>query len=399
MIPLPLRWLFSRQVRHATELARHVHRIAQAQRDQLSEQALAAVNAAVAELRRVLRAGADRATLSQTVNQLESTANAWLKPYPHASLRENVDVLLVAIAIAMAIRTFFFQPMKIPTGSMQPTLFGITHQNLIEDPSAHIPNRLKRFADYWLSGISYYHVVARESGELNAFEPPRMVLPFVKKQRFRVGSQWYTVWFPPENLPKLAELSYGQRFTKGEDIIKLRVISGDHLFVNRLTYNLRRPQRGEIIVFETQGIPLLQQGTHYIKRLVGLGGERIRIGDDRHVVINGKRLDASTPRFENIYSFDPASPPRESQYSGHVNGEILRHFTHPKVAAYFPNGAAEFVVRPNHYFVLGDNTMNSFDSRGWGDFPREKVIGKASFVYWPILSAQTPQGRFGWGYR
>ena len=57
--------------------------------------------------------------------ELQFAAEKWLKPYPNAAWRENVEVLLVALAVAMAIRTFFLQPFKIPTGSMQPTLFGV----------------------------------------------------------------------------------------------------------------------------------------------------------------------------------------------------------------------------------------------------------------------------------
>ncbi len=60
--------------------------------------------------------------------KVEDAANKWLKPYPNAAWRENVEVLLVALAVAMAIRTFFLQPFKIPTGSMQPTLFGVTSE-------------------------------------------------------------------------------------------------------------------------------------------------------------------------------------------------------------------------------------------------------------------------------
>ena len=60
------------------------------------------------------------------MENLEKAANKWLKPYPNAAWRENVEVLLVALAVAMGIRTFFLQPFKIPTGSMQPTLYGVT---------------------------------------------------------------------------------------------------------------------------------------------------------------------------------------------------------------------------------------------------------------------------------
>jgi len=50
----------------------------------------------------------------------------------------------------------------------------------------------------------------------------------------------------------------------------------------------------------------------------------------------------------------------------------------------------EGVIKPS-YMVMGDNTCNSFDSRGWGPFPAKNVIGKSFFVYWPITT------RFGWG--
>ena len=105
--------------------------------------------------------------------------------------------------------------------------------------------------------------------------------------------------------------------------MKLRVNAGDHLFVDRITYNFRPPKRGEIIVFETKGIDSLPQDQFYIKRMVAMGGERVQIGDDRHLIINGKRLDASTPHFENVYSFNPKEPPRDSHYSGHVNFPYL----------------------------------------------------------------------------
>ena len=83
------------------------------------------------------------------MQSLETAANKWLKPYPNAAWRENIEVLLVAIAVAMAIRTFFIQPFKIPTGSMQPTLFGITQENLIGRDDVVIPNPLAGFFTFW----------------------------------------------------------------------------------------------------------------------------------------------------------------------------------------------------------------------------------------------------------
>jgi signal peptidase I len=188
-----------------------------------------------------------------------------------------------------------------------------------------------------------------------------------------------------------------REFKEGDTLITLKSFSGDHLFVDRLSYNFRRPKRGEIIVFETKNIPAMaadQQGQFYIKRLVGMGGEKIRIEDDRHLVANGQRLDASTPHFGRVYSFDPAMPPAESTYSGHVNNQV-----YPGLAPLFPNATTEFPIPSDHYMVMGDNTLNSSDSRTWGSFPQANVIGKNWFVYWPIGRQDGRESRFGWGNR
>ena len=74
-----------------------------------------------------------------------------------------------------------------------------------------------------------------------------------------------------------------------------------------------------------RGQDILVDNTHYIKRLVGLSGEHVRIGDDRHVVINGTRLDNRTPGFEKVYTFE--GPPRDSLYSGHVNNKMAIQYS------------------------------------------------------------------------
>jgi signal peptidase I len=397
---MTLHWFFSKTLRHAVDMHKHVRRMRNAQSDILSPAALQALDTALDQTQRAMDSKASKEDLLKQMAELEKVAGKWLKPYPHPVWRENIEVLLVAIAVAMGIRTFFLQPFKIPTGSMQPTLFGVTTDNLKDEPSVQIPGFARRFWDAAVGGVFYHKVIAEDDGELIEISPPEHVFRFINKtrivMRYRNAPEPkpHTIWFTPEDrtarFGERAGIHVDQTFRKGEYIVKMRDIAGDHLFVDRVTYNFRRPQRGEIIVFKTRNIDHPYFATvddFYIKRLVALPNEHVRIGNDRHVIINGNRLDASTPHFESVYSFK--GMPRDSHYSGHVSG--------PALAPLLPDEQTEFVVRSNRYFVMGDNTVSSFDSRAWGDFPRENVIGKSFFVYWPISNREF--SRFGWAQR
>jgi signal peptidase I len=387
----PWRWFASRAVRRATELRRQVRRLVNEQRDQLSPEAIRLINAADENLDSLLATNAGSAAVEKGMAALESTANERLLPYANGALRENIKEILVAVTVIFSFTTFFLQLTKIPTNSLLPTLYGITSQDLRNEPDFKIPGQLGRLFDYWVHGVAYYQVTAEADGPVEEVEEPKLILPLVKRQRLLAGGHWYTVWFPPDRFEERAGLHSGRVYRKGEDIVKLKVVAGDHLLVDRVTYNFRRPKRGEIFVFKTKGIQDLPEGQLYIKRLVALGGEHVRIGDDQHLVIDGKRLDASTPHFENVYSF--SGPPREGKYFGHVNEAVANRYGRYGLAKLFPNAACEHIVAPRHYFAMGDNTMNSFDSRDWGDVPCQNVIGKCWFVYWPFTD------RFGWGTR
>jgi signal peptidase I len=415
------RWFLSKTVREVVAVQKHYARLLAAQRDVLSPQAVGAVTAGLNNLAAALAAGENKGALRLKAEELQFAGEKWLKPYPHAAWRENIEVLLVALAVALAIRTFFLQPFKIPTGSMQPTLFGVTSTpdftkiNFWQDDKTklqaevqeqyrasaalEIPTGWAAFKA-WLHGESYLHIVAEADGPIESVSPVTKFLIFNIKQTLVIGGHEQTAWFPPDlgeaPLAKRCGLNPDRVYHKGEDVVKLRVSAGDHLFVDRLTFNFRKPERGEIVVFKTQGInhPQMPQDQFYIKRLVVLPHEKVRIGDDRHLVINGERLDASTPHFENVYGFNPATPPKESQFSGHVNNKVAAEFgLYPNLAPLFLDGDQVFDNDGNTYMVMGDNTCNSFDSRAWGTFPAENVIGKQFFVYWPLTS------RFGWANR
>ena len=121
-----LKWLLSRTVRQAVQMYRHVGRLLHSQRDILEPQAFDAIQGSVNSLRQTVRQGASNEAIAQGMENLEQTANKWLSPHAYPGARENVEVMLVAIAVAMAIRTFFLQPFKIPTNSMWPTYYGMT---------------------------------------------------------------------------------------------------------------------------------------------------------------------------------------------------------------------------------------------------------------------------------
>jgi signal peptidase I len=434
------RWLTSKTVREALTVHKHYRRLLAAQRDLLAPQAIGPVQAKLDELHAAIQEG-HKGRINIKAEELQFAAEKWLKPYPSAAWRENVEVLLVALAVAMAIRTFFLQPFKIPTGSMQPTLFGVTStpdygpvfllQRLGAEPatvnkayeqqmqvqkSLVIPTGWE-WVKKWMQGISYVHLVAPCDGKAEV-GPMQRLLIFNLRQTITIGGVAKTLWFPPDfgesDIARRGGMFPGRVYHQGEDVVKMQVQAGDHLFVDRLTYNFRPPERGEIAVFETKGIqnPRMEQDEFYIKRLVALPGERVQIGDDRHLRINGQRLDASTPHFENVYGFDPKQPPRESQFSGHVNDTVadndgLNTKPYIQLAPLFPDETTVFTnelfdvtnvvtgegEKVNSYMVMGDNTCNSFDSRAWGPFPARNVIGKSFFVYWPLSP------RFGWGNR
>lgn len=122
--------------------------------------------------------------------------------------------------------------------------------------------------------------------------------------------------------------------------------AGDMVLVNRLAYKFGQPERGEIIVFKYPPEPTQ---TPYIKRVIGLPGDKIQIAGGQVT----------------------------------VNGQVL---VEPYIAAQTSRGG-EWTVPENSLFVMGDNRNNSSDSRAWGMVPFGNIIGKALFIYWPFEHA------------
>lgn len=404
--------LFSSFFRHATsrsyrkgkELVEAIRKVLENQRDQLKPEAVQAVEGALQRARRVLQTGS-RDEIKAEMDRLHGVADQWLKRYPHSEVR---DYLLMAVELAVLIlgsRAFFVQPMVIPTGSAQPTFWGITAEPLVGSKSEVIPSLPVRLWEWVTQGVTYCYAESEVEGYLKEVSETKNFrhIPFLSYATVQIGDNQHTheqkIWFVPEKLIQYLVTADGNGhavapyYHVGDRIIGARFHAGDHLFVERFTYNFRHPRRGETIVFRSEHHPGMTPDTHYIKRLVGLGGERIRIGDDRHVYINDRQLTTNDYGFEKVYSFNPAEPPRANQYSGHVNEKTSRALAgRSAYSLNFPDGTTEYQIPPHRYVCFGDNTMNSADSRAWGEpsFPQEQVIGKELFVFWPFTE------RFGW---
>ena len=125
--------------------------------------------------------------------------------------------------------------------------------------------------------------------------------------------------------------------------MKMKVSAGDHLFVDRLTYNFRKPERGEIIVFETKGIQTSTQ-CHRMS-FTSSGWSRCPAKRCRSATtgICSSTAGGSTPQRRILKMFMaliPTQPPRESQYSGHVNGTVAQKYDlYPNLAPIFPDAA------------------------------------------------------------
>jgi len=220
-------------------------------------------------------------TVPQMEKEIERLNDVYQKVFPSQPdhwIRENGEVFLVAILVAMAFRAYFLQPFRIPTGSMQPTLYGIWVEPSTVAPP---PKQPKQFIENIIFGKKYVYVECEESGtiktnylqwqgRLGLFPEIRTVRgwPFYASE-FTLGGRNYTVPVQREQLldmlnktlaAKKGDWSDNPVFEKGEIVLNYQIINGDHLFVDRFSYNFVRPKHGDIFVFETKGIPVNASG-------------------------------------------------------------------------------------------------------------------------------------------
>src|SRR3954465_11750629 len=151
----------SRIVKHSKLLLRHAQKFLRYKADVLDETQREEIAAGMRRLHAALRQR-DRKQVEARAEALDGQLHQ-LQPITWEShWRENVEVILVAIVVAVAIRSYFLQPFKIPTGSMQPTLDGI-----IGSPSENPPpNLARKIVDFVVLGRNYIDVVSQEDDQI-----------------------------------------------------------------------------------------------------------------------------------------------------------------------------------------------------------------------------------------
>jgi signal peptidase I len=172
------------------------------------------------------------------------------------------------------------------------------------------------------------------------------------------------------------------------------LLAGDYILVNKFTYGLRvpilnntffeinHPTRGDVFVFHYPPEPSVD----YIKRVVGLPGDKIRYQDKR-LTINGKFLDV-----QNVGDYAYVKPglnmvtaKHYREQLGNVEHDILinewvNSYDSDAIGAKFANDE-EITVPAGHYLAMGDNRDDSSDSRVWGFVPERNLVGKAFFIW------------------
>lgn len=393
-------FLTPRYLKHAKLLHKGVTRFINYKRDVLPPAKLEEISILRRSLEDAMRAR-DKARIATLNDEINTACERALPLEQQSEIAENVEVFFVAIVIALGIRSYIAQPFKIPTGSMQPTLYGIVANHTEQDTA---PGWLKQCKDY-VTGRSYINVVSNHSGYLRKTEPltEHGFMGFFTHCRLHFADgETIWIWAPMRqltddkfhlglhqylNLPMTADGSNitpdaeaerriadasSTYVTKGQLLARGTLDTGDHVLVNKFSYHFRRPVRGEVFVFTTQNIsgpymsvPAEQGSQHYIKRLVGVPGDRLEVKSPV-LWINDK--PAEEFGIQRVGAM-------QGPYKGYGNFGMLA-----------PGRARELSARDGdrEYWAMGDNSYNSSDSRYWGPVPERNLVGPALLCYFPF---------------
>jgi len=395
---------------HWLDVAGRVHDY---RRDRLTPAELAELNQKTERLRRQLREGEDAGRLKLGIEALEDvlrrTGGA---VYPKSSLVENVEFFLVAAIVILGIRTYFVQPFKIPTNSMWPSYNGMTGE--VFKTKADEPGYIAQGFRFLTQLATPQRIDAPADGEVMivfdslrrgaAFREVKgkkwLVIPAqLREYQLSVGGEAMPVRVPADfdldrvllnayfdgadsypsgrtaNGGRVGLLRTGKTVKRGERALAFDILTGDQLFVDRVSYHFTQPKVGQGFVFRTAHLPELHvmmpgapRDQYYIKRLVGTPGDTLEIRD--YVLYrNGAPITGSDAFGKNAR--------REDHYPGYRNEDRLQQ-------------GLTMTVPANTYAAFGDNSASSLDSRYWGTIPAKDVVGKPLFIYYPFTKRWGP---------
>ena len=379
--------------RQAQDLLKGSKKFVHYKRDQLKEDRVAEIESRRQDLAEAIKGGNQEA-VAEASKQLQATCEKALpRAVPQTWWEENLEVLFVAMVIALGLRTYVVQPFRIPTGSMQPTLNGI----VIRNDGSEKPWLGGMAWDFLIHGRTYHEIIAdRDKNVVDLRDRTRFL--FTRTEvLFDDGS---SVMIPAAEGETSQWLrSVGSRFKKGDAILKGSITSGDLVLVDRISYHFRKPKRGEVFVFDTRGIATNGDvsarmrgqtgGSHYIKRLCGVPGDALSI-EEPNLLNHGRIVQESgiqrVAMREGIYASDYDGSPRRGYHL--VGPEQKARYREATLTE--PGEVFELKIdkRPgmNQYAALGDNTDNSLDSRYWGPVHEFNLVGPGWFSLWPFGS-------------
>lgn len=362
-----------------------------------------------ADLLDAIKAGSQAKT-DEASKQLRATCeNALPRETPPNWLEENVEVMFVAIVIALGLRAYYLQPFRIPTGSMMPTLNGITGTKVPEGEWPSLPTRL---VEQVLRGRSYVKVVNDRDRTvqvvLSPQDGPQAKVEDYQRLHFFTRSMLSSLDAPPLSLPApgAALQSAGLRaavqhaiketglqgntvvLKKGTILAEGYIDSGDLVLVDKLSYHFRKPNRGEVFVFDTIDIRGIDHaaGSHYIKRLCGVPGDSLSVATP-NLLNHGQILQE--PGIQHVIQ-------HQGEY-GRLNpdGYVFADASYPNSYLGKPGQTLELAATARlgqrEYAAFGDNTSNSADSRYWGSVKEFNLVGPALFSLWPFTTSH-------WGF-
>jgi len=421
-------------------------RVRHFRRDLLTDTQNQQLQTTAGELRLRLKEKADAGRIKLAIEALERVLKVTGgRIYPSSSLVENVEFFLVAAIVILGLRAYFIQPFKIPTNSMWPSYYGMTAE--VFKPGEE-PGFLRKTARLIGLGATNYSVTAPADGEVlipvfgsdlrPAFSErsgrSMGVFPTVMRDyTFMVGGEMAKVSVPADfqgefdqvlneafkgdapslyaalkNAANKAQslerstiivrsgarpveatvywIPLGRKVHKGEKILSFDILTGDLLFVDRLSYHFLQPKVGSGFVFRTGNIENLKAedgDKYYVKRLVGVPGDTLEIKAPA-LYRNGQPIEGSEAFGKNAR--------QDGKYPGYTN-------TGPAIVAggdrqlisdgLMPVGG-KVTVPANSFFALGDNSPRSKDSRYWGFVPEKDVVGRPLFIYYPLTSRWGP---------